>query len=274
MFNILIALLVVGAVGLVAGVLLVLASYFFRIEEEEKTKLIRECLPGSNCGACGYTGCDGYAKALALGEAEPHLCVPGAIAVAEKLSEVLGVEVKANEPIVAFVGCNGTCDATSKKADYEGVDSCLAASMLYGGPNVCRFGCIGCGDCASVCPVDAICFEDGIARVDSRICIGCGMCAKECPKDIISIIHRDARVAVMCNSNDKGAVARKNCKNACIGCKKCEVNCPTNAITVIDNLSVIDYDKCIACGKCAEVCPTHCIKLTDFAAHSIIDYGK
>ncbi len=270
MTQILTALLVVGAVGLIAAILLVVASVVFKVEEEEKTKIIRECLPGSNCGACGYTGCDGYAKALALGEAEPHLCVPGAVAVAQKLSEVLGVEVKANEPVVAFVGCNGTCDATSKKAIYDGVDSCIAASMFYGGPNSCRFGCIGCGDCASVCPVDAICFDDGIARVDSRVCIGCGMCAKECPKNIISIIPRSSKVAVMCNSNDKGAVARKNCKNACIGCKKCEINCPTKAITVIDNLSVIDYGKCIACGKCAEVCPTNCIKVTDFEGCQLI----
>lgn len=264
MNEILIALLVVAAVGLAAGILLVLASYFFRVEEEEKTKLIRECLPGSNCGACGFTGCDGYAKALALGEAEPHLCVPGAKDVASKLSEVLGVEVKANDPIVAFVGCNGTCEATSKKAIYDGVKSCAAASLLYGGPNMCRFGCIGCGDCAKVCPVKAICFDDGIARVNPMICIGCGMCAKECPKDIIKLIPRAAKVAVMCNSEDKGAVARKNCKNACIGCKKCENNCPTNAITVVNNVSVIDYAKCIACGKCAEVCPTNCIKVTDF----------
>lgn len=261
------ALLVVGGLGLACSILLVLASHFFRVEEEEKTKIIRECLPGANCGACGYTGCDGYAKALALGEAAPNLCVPGSTAVAEKLSAVLGVEVKAKEPMIAYVGCNGNCEATSKKALYDGITTCEAASMVYGGPNQCRFGCIGCGDCESVCPVGAICIADGIAHVDPRVCIGCGNCVKKCPKNIITLLPIDAKVAVMCNSKDKGVLARKNCRNACIGCKKCELNCPDNAIKVIDSLSVIDYDKCSACGKCVEVCPTHCIKAVDLASH-------
>ena len=259
MTQILTALLVVGGVGLVMAIVLVVASIVFKVEEEEKTKTIRECLPGANCGACGYTGCDGYAKALALGEAEPNLCIPGSVSVAEKLSEILGVEIKVGEPVVAFVGCNGTCEATSKKAFYDGISTCYAASMIYGGPNACRFGCVGCGDCAGVCPTNAICIDDGIARVDPRVCIGCGMCVKECPKDIIKLLPKDAKVAVMCNSLDKGAVARKNCKNACIGCHKCEKECPSGAIKIVDNLSVIDYEKCIACGRCAEVCPTKCI---------------
>lgn len=265
MNGILSALLVVGVLGLLCAILLVVASHFFRVEEEQQTKIIRECLPGANCGACGYTGCDGYAKALALGEAEPNLCVSGGADVAKKLSEVLGVEVKAEEPKVAYVGCNGNCEATSTKAIYDGIITCEASAMVYGGPNQCRFGCIGCGDCKKVCPADAICIVDGIAHVDSRACIGCGMCVNECPKHIIKLLPKTSKVAVMCSSKDKGVLARKNCRNACIGCKKCELNCPEKAITVIDNISVIDYDKCTACGKCVEVCPTHCIKTVDLA---------
>jgi formate hydrogenlyase subunit 6/NADH:ubiquinone oxidoreductase subunit I len=63
----------------------------------------------------------------------------------------------------------------------------------------------------------------------------------------------------MCSSEDKGAVAMKNCKNACIGCKKCESTCPSGAIKVENNLAEIDYSLCTACGECAEVCPTKCI---------------
>ncbi len=261
--NILLAFLIVGGLGLVCAVLLVVAAHFFRVEEEQLTKDIRECLPGANCGACGYTGCDGYAKALALGECEANLCVPGGKSTADKLADLLGVEVKVSEPMVAFVGCNGNLEDASKKADYDGIASCKAASMIFAGPNACRFGCVGCGDCAGVCPTNAICIVDGIAHVDPRACIGCGMCVKECPKNIIKLLPVNAKVAVMCSSKDKGAVARKACKNACIGCKKCELNCPEGAIKVVDNLSVIDYSKCSACGKCAEVCPTHCIKLLD-----------
>lgn len=262
--EILSAFIVVTIIGVACAILLVLASHFFRVEEEALTKQIRECLPGSNCGACGYTGCDGYAKALALGEAEPNCCVPGSTGVAKALSEILGVEVEVGEPLAAFVSCNGNCNDALKKAEYDGINSCCAASMLYAGPNACRFGCIGCGDCLSVCPSDAICIVDGIAHIDPRACIGCGMCAKECPKHIIKMLPRDSGVAVMCSSNDKGAIARKSCKNACIGCKKCELNCPSGAIKVVDNLSVIDYDLCTACGNCVEVCPTKCIKNVNF----------
>lgn len=257
-------LLVVAAIGLAAGVLLALAERFFGFKEEERTLKIRECLPGANCGACGFAGCDSYARALAEGKAEPNLCIPGAADVASRLSEVLGVEVAAEEPKVAFVNCNGHIEATEEKAIYKGLNTCRATALIYGGPFSCRFGCVGCGDCAKACPVNAICMEDGVARINSYLCIGCGMCVKTCPKELISFIPRKHKVVVMCNNKEKGAVARRHCQNACIACKKCEKSCPHGAVTVIDNLAVIDYDKCTGCGECASVCPTGCIKTTNF----------
>lgn len=41
--------------------------------------------------------------------------------------------------------------------------------------------CTGCGECASVCPVDAIRMEDGLPIVDEDWCIGCGVCVAVCP---------------------------------------------------------------------------------------------
>ena len=264
--NVLIAFSVVTAVGLVSGVLLALASHFLHVPENEKVQKLRECLPGVNCGACGYTGCDEYAKALDEGNVKTNLCIPGADKVAADIAGVLGVEAEDVVEMVAYVHCNGNCEATGSKAKYSGVDTCRGSSMLFGGPADCRFGCLGCGDCAAECPVDAICIEDGIAHVNPIICIGCGMCVATCPKGIISLVPDVSKVAVMCSSQDKGAVARKNCKNACIGCKKCELNCPEKAITVENHLAIIDYSKCTACGKCAEVCPTKCIKLVELGA--------
>lgn len=264
MNSILSAFLIVGGIGLALSLLLVIASYFFRVEEEEKTKLIRACLPGANCGACGYSGCDGYAKAIALGECAPNLCIPGSVSVADELSKLLGITVSAEEPKAAFVKCNGNCANTTKKADYDGITTCKAATGVYGGPNSCNYGCLGYGDCAAACPSDAICVKDGIAHIDPKACIGCGMCVSSCPKNIIDLYSRDSIVAVMCSSHDKGAVAKSYCSNACIGCKKCEKICPTEAITVIDNLAKIDYEKCCGCNKCHSVCPTNCIKSVDF----------
>ena len=71
--GILTALAVVGAVGLLAGVLLALISHFFAVPDDKTVKAIRECLPGINCGACGYKGCDDYAAALAEGKAKANL---------------------------------------------------------------------------------------------------------------------------------------------------------------------------------------------------------
>lgn len=258
--NVLTAFLVVTLIGLVAALLLALASHFLSVKEDENVKLVRDCLPGANCGACGYAGCDEYAKAVALGEAKTNLCIPGGDTVSADISKILGVEAQDVVEMVAFVNCNGTCEATSKIADYDGIQSCKGANMVYAGPNTCTYGCLGCGDCATVCPVNAICIEDSIARVNKNICIGCGLCAKECPKNIIKLIPQAAKVAVMCSSKDKGAVSRKKCKNSCIGCKKCELGCPQKAITVTDNLAVIDYTKCNGCGFCAENCVTKCIK--------------
>lgn len=260
MNGILIALAVIAVMGLVASILLSVASHFMKVEEDETAKQIRACLPGINCGACGYTGCDDYAAALSDGNVKTNLCIPGADAAATEIAVILGVQAEEVLETVAIVRCNGTCDAVKEKNTYYGVDSCAAKAQLYGGPSECKYGCLGSGDCASVCPNDAICTKDGIARVDRRKCVGCGMCKDVCPRGIISLVPNTNNTAVMCANKEKGAVARNACKNACIGCKKCELNCPAGAVKVENNLAVIDYDKCTGCGVCVDLCPTHSIK--------------
>ena len=59
------ALLLLGAVALIAGIVLTLAAKFMAVPVNETQVKIRECLPGANCGACGFAGCDDYASALA-----------------------------------------------------------------------------------------------------------------------------------------------------------------------------------------------------------------
>ena len=262
--DIFMALLVIFSIALVAGVLLSLISHFFGVEEDPLKAEVRACLPGINCGACGYKGCDDYAEALAAGGVKPNLCIPGAQSVADQVGQILGVEADPFEDVVAFVACNGHCEAAASKAVYEGVESCKAASMLYGGPNACTYGCLGFGDCAAACPADAICVKDGIARVNTARCLGCGLCAETCPKRIIKMLPQETKTVVMCSNKQKGADARKACKNACIGCKKCEKACPNGAITVCDNLATIDYNKCSNCGACVQECPTGCLKAVFF----------
>ena len=179
----------VTAIGLICAVILVLAAKFMSVPENETEKKIRECLPGANCGACGYTGCDGYAKALAEDpDIKTNLCIPGAAAAADAIASVLGKEAEAAVAKVAVVRCMGNCEKTEKKADYAGIDTCAAAKMLFGGDGKCTFGCLGRGDCQKVCTQGAVCIDGGIARIDPRKCIGCGICQKTCPNGIISIM--------------------------------------------------------------------------------------
>ena len=252
---------VLVVIGLVCALILVAAAKFFAVKVDEREQKIRSCLPGANCGACGYTGCDGYAKALAENpEIKANLCVPGGADTAKALGEIMGVEVEALAKQVAYVHCNGKCENTEKKHIYKGIETCAAAKMFYGGEGACVYGCLGCGDCAKVCTNNAICIVDGVAYVDPNKCTGCGACTKACPNHVIKLVPADAGSIVRCNNKDKGAVARKNCKSACLGCKKCEMNCPTGAVTVTDNLASIDYTKCVRCIACAELCPTHAIQ--------------
>ena len=137
--------------------------------------------------------------------------------------------------------------------------------MNFSGDRFCTFACLGYGDCAKVCPRDAISItERGIAEIDPKKCIGCGLCERTCPNGIIHLVDDVTRIVVKCNNHYKGAEVRKFCQNGCIACGKCEKTCPTEAIKVVDNLARIDYDKCISCGKCREVCPVHCIHEGNF----------
>ncbi len=267
MNEILTAVIPVVIIGVICGAMLVIASKLMAVKEDERLPKIRECLPGANCGACGFAGCDGYAKALCENEGTAtNLCVPGGDGVSRQLSELLGVEFADVVEKVAVIHCAGDCEHTKDKVDYIGMNSCAAAKLVFGGKGSCAYGCLGLGDCAKACPEGAICLKNGIAHIDTRRCIGCGVCTRTCPNHLISLVDDVERVVVTCSNKDKGAVTRKVCSNGCIGCKKCEKVCPNGAIKVIDNLAVIDYSKCSDCesfGICAENCTTGCIMHTD-----------
>lgn len=263
--SILFPVLLLLGIAVFCAVLLTLAATFFAVKEDERAVAIRDCLPGANCGACGFSGCDGYAKALADGVSDKtNLCVPGGDKTAREIAEILGVEAEDVVEKVAFVACNGTCDVVSKKYEYQGHKSCRTANMAYNGDRICNFACLGYGDCMTVCPQGAISIKNGVARVSPRKCIGCGICVRECPNGIIHLVNDTTRVVVECSNHDKGAVTRKACSNGCIGCMKCEKACPNGAIKVKDNLATIDYSLCTGCGECAEVCPVGCIHVGSF----------
>ena len=263
MSPIIIAVIIVASIGIIAGLGLAVASIVMAVPVDEKAEKIRECLPGANCGACGFSGCDGYAAALSKGETtDTALCAPGGSDVSKQIAEITGLAAGDVAQKAAIVLCQGSCGNCDTKLEYEGVHSCSMAQQLFGGPKKCQYGCIGFGDCINVCPYDAIKICDGVARIDPTMCRACGMCVKACPKHLIELMPtHQSKAAVLCKNGDKGAMTRKECKTGCIGCMKCAKTCEVGAVTVEGNRAHVDYDKCTGCGKCTEVCPVKCIAL-------------
>lgn len=268
--DILIAIAILGGLGLVFGLVLAAASKVFYVETDPRLDQLNACLPGANCGGCGFAGCGAYAEAVLKGEAPVGKCASGGNECAQAMAAIMGVQAEAVTRKVAMVRCSGarTFDAEGNltkgakmKANYEGFHDCLAASKVGGsGPLSCKFGCLGYGSCTRVCKYGAISVKNGVAVVDEDLCVGCMACAQVCPRKVITAVEPDRNVVIGCNSLAKGAVTNRACTIGCIGCGKCMKTCPSGAITITNNLAQIDYSKCTNCGECAKVCPKGLIK--------------
>ena len=268
--DILIAIAILGGLGLVFGLVLAAASKVFYVETDPRLDQLNECLPGANCGGCGFAGCGAYAEAVLKGEAPVGKCASGGNEAAKAMAAIMGVEAEEVTRKVAMVRCSGArtfgaegnlTKGAKMKATYEGFHDCLAASKVGGsGPLSCKFGCLGYGSCTRVCKYGAISVKNGVAVVDEDLCVGCMACAQVCPRKVITAVEPDRNVIIACNSLAKGAVTNRACTIGCIGCGKCMKTCPSGAITITNNLAQIDYSKCTNCGECAKVCPKGLIK--------------
>ena len=259
--EIVIATLVVGVTGLLIGIALVSAGKKFHVEVDERETAVRECLPGNNCGACGYAGCDAVAAAIVKQEAKVNACPVCSEDAVEKIGAIMGVAAEASVRNVAWVRCAGDCGSTAPKCDYVGISDCRAAALAGLSIWNCDYGCLGFGSCVSVCEFDAIHVVDGVAVVDRDKCRGCGLCASACPKGLIELAPVTKKALVQCSSRDKGPAVKKACTAGCIGCGICARQCEHGAVTVEGNLARIDDEKCVGCGKCVEKCPVKAIKL-------------
>jgi len=268
--TVLFSVLVIGGLGLVFGLLIAVVSKKFAVETDERVTAITGHLPGANCGGCGYAGCEACAKAIVSGEAAPNVCTVADAEATKAIGRVMGIEVEANEKMRAYVACHGTHLTARAKFIYEGMQDCLASTIVAGGPKDCQYGCIGLGTCEHACAFGAITIgEDGIAHVDRKKCTGCGVCVKACPRKVIMLVPESRPVRVSCRALDRGKQVKDRCAAGCIGCGMCVKACAYGAIEMKDFLPVIDYTKCHNCGKCTVKCPVHAISAEDASGHVI-----
>ena len=257
------AALILGALGLLFGLLLTLTSRIFAVPANPTRDAVRGELPGANCGACGFPGCDGCAEAIACGKAPVNACPVAGAEAGAKIAAIMGVApVAAADRKVARIICQGPAETCKSKFDYTGIQDCVAASVVNDGFKSCKFACLGLGTCVKACQFDAIKIDPvkKIAVVDQEKCTGCGQCAAECPKSVIEMRSVKESILVLCHNTGKGKPVVDACKTGCFACGICERICPADAITMVNNLPKIDYSKCVLCGACITNCPKDVIQ--------------
>jgi Na+-translocating ferredoxin:NAD+ oxidoreductase subunit B len=259
------ALIILGVLGLLFGIIIYFVGQKFKVLEDPLIDEVAELLPGANCGGCGLAGCRAFAEALVAAKSFDGLSCPvGGNALVSQIAPLLGVEAVEKDPDIAVIRCNGTFENAKSKLKYDGPATCVFAHNLFSGESGCPHSCLGLGDCVVSCTFDAIYIDKntGLPVVDEDKCVACGACVKACPRAIIELRpkgKKSRRIYVCCMNTEKGAVARKNCVVACIGCGKCVKTCAYDAITMENNLAYIDPHKCKLCRKCVAECPTGAI---------------
>lgn len=209
-----------------------------RRKTPERVLRIEASLPGHDCGLCSYESCHEYAVAIDSMKADPALCAPGGHPTETALRSILApdrntrpdygsgaqkknaIDVR-SQKMRAIVRCGGSKRVARPAFEYDSWGDCASAASLYGGPLLCKDGCIGFGSCANACPLGAIKMKDGAAVVDSRLCSGCGACLPACPKDLIALVSAEETCFVACSSRMEKGERRAVCSAACDACGEC-----------------------------------------------------
>jgi Na+-translocating ferredoxin:NAD+ oxidoreductase RNF subunit RnfB len=255
------------ALAFILGAALGFFKDFFAVPQNPLVENIRAALPGANCGACGFPGCENYALAIAAGDAGISSCTVGGSAVAEKLAEITGMAGDSTQQVIAVLACQGSYIHTPPRGKYTGIETCRGAKLAAGSTKLCSWGCMGFGDCIQVCKFGALSLnkEKGLPLVDYAKCTGCRMCISECPQGLLKGIPAGQKgvMALCSNLGANRQLVSKSCKIACIKCGQCVKQCPQHCLELIGNIPVVDLSKCTSCGTCLEKCPRKVLKIIE-----------
>ena len=100
----------------------------------------------------------------------------------------------------AFVFCSCKKECKLNRSLFNEKYTCTMAKTVFGSSLDCKIACLGLGDCARICPQEAIVIENMTAVVTNNCC-GCGKCVSICPQNIIDLIPVDTKRTVIC-AND------------------------------------------------------------------------
>lgn len=260
MLIILTAVAALGGITLLLSIMLILANKKLYVQEDPRIDIVEEMLPHANCGACGYPGCRPFAEALVKGESLPGKCTVSSEQGRVDIATFLGVDVGAQEKVVARLACAGGINVARNRARYEGLKTCRAAAVVAGGGKGCFWGCLGLADCEVVCDFDAIHMNRfSLPVVDEEKCTACGDCVEVCPKDLFSLHPVSHRLWVACKNEEFGDEILEDCEVACTACARCALDAPGGLIKMENNLPVVDYSRNHKTDVPIQRCPTGAI---------------
>jgi Na+-translocating ferredoxin:NAD+ oxidoreductase RNF subunit RnfB len=256
------AVSIMGGLALFFGVVLAVADRLLRVEEDPRLEVVKDMLPGSNCGACGEPGCAGFAAVLLDGKKPPSACTVADTQTREDIADVLGVVAGEVTKQVARLFCAGGNSRATQIAAYAGYESCQAAHLVGGGGKGCSWGCLGLADCMRVCDFQAIFMNvDGLPVVDTELCTACGDCVAACPRDLFELLPMTQKLIVQCKTPQAGEEARELCDVACDACGRCAQDAPDGLIRMENNLPVINRESGAPIDAKATLrCPTGAIQ--------------